>query len=151
MKSKSNPSTIVNRRARYDYSLGDELVVGVALKGDEVRAARDHRMQLKGAYVTVRRGELWLVNASFSVRAAEGETTVRSEPVKLLATKKQIESLKAEKVTGKTIVPVRVLTAGRFIKLVIAVGTGKREYDKRHSIRKRESDREARKLMKVGR
>ncbi len=144
---KTSPHTVVNRRARYDYALGEELVVGVVLDGAEVRAARDHRLQLKGAYVTARRGELWLVGASFSVKAA-GETVVRNEPVKLLATKKQIASLKAERVAGKTIVPVRFLTGGRYIKLVIAVGTGKRNYDKRQTIRRRESEREARRLQR---
>lgn len=142
---KTSPNTVVNRRARYDYALGEELTVGVVLTGAEVRAARDHRLQLKGAYVTIRRGELWLLNASFSVKAA-GETVVKNDPVKLLATKRQIATLKEEKVTGKTIVPLMFLTGGRHVKLVIAVGTGKRSYDKRQTIKKREYEREARRV-----
>ena len=66
-KQSRKPNAILNRRASFDYALGDELVVGVVLTGREVRAARDGRVQLKGSFVTIRNNELWLNNASFSL------------------------------------------------------------------------------------
>ncbi len=146
MKKKKPTDAIVNRRARYDYELGDDLVVGMALSGPEVRAARDSHVQLKGSYVSVKDGELWLLNASFSVKATQpgqaNERTVSLAPRKLLAHKKQIEKLEGSKKTGLTIVPTKLLNKGRHIKLVIALGKGKKNYDKRQAIKKRDLERE---------
>ena len=134
MKKRKTPATVtVNRRARYDYTLGDELVVGLSLNGDEVRSIRDHHVQLKGSFVTIRNGELWLNNLTL------GADTARN--IKLLATKRQIANLEREKVAGSTIVPVKLLAGGRYIKLVIAVGKGKKKYDKRETIKKRDIER----------
>ncbi len=132
-QKKAQNSVTVNRRAHYDYQLGDELTVGMNLSGPEVRSIRDHHVQLKGSFVTIRNDELWLNNLTL------GADTARN--IKLLATKKQIASLNKEKVLGSTIVPVRLLGGGRFIKLVIAVGKGKKKYDKRETIKKRDIER----------
>jgi len=132
-QKKSQNSVTVNRRAHYDYQLGDELTVGMNLSGPEVRSIRDHHVQLKGSFVTIRNDELWLNNLTL------GADTARN--IKLLATKKQIASLNKEKVLGSTIVPVRLLGGGRYIKLVIAVGKGKKKYDKRETIKKRDIER----------
>lgn len=144
-KRKSPASVIVNRRASFDYALGDEITVGVVMTGREVRAARDGRVQLKGAFVTVRNDELWLNNASFSLKLntkGEGETTVDTSPRKLLAKRRQIDELIEHKQQGMTIVPLRLLNRGRFVKLVIALGKGKKLYDKRQAIKKRDQERD---------
>ena len=134
MKKKKSPeTTTVNRRARFDYSLGDELVCGMALSGPEVRLIRDHHVQLKGSFVTIRNDELWLNNLTL------GAETARN--IRLLATKKQIKSLEREKVAGSTIVPLKILAGGRHIKLVVALGKGKKKYDKRETIKRRDLDR----------
>ena len=139
---------IVNRRARYDYELGDDLVVGMSLTGREVRAARLGHIQLKGSYVSTRNGELWLTNASISIVNNEKGTTnartVDDSPRKLLAKRREIEQLEAAKKQGMTIVPTKLLTSGRYIKLVIALGKGKKNYDKRQAIKKRDLEREQR-------
>lgn len=132
-KKKVTDSVTVNRKAHYDYQLGDELNCGMALMGPEVRLIRDHHVQLKGAFVTIRGGELWLNNLTL------GAETARN--IKLLATRKQIATLEKEKVAGSTIVPVKLLGGGRHIKLVIAVGKGKKKYDKRETIKKRDIER----------
>lgn len=132
-KKKVADSVTVNRRARFDYALGEELVVGMSLSGDEVRLIRDHHVQLKGSFVTIRGGELWLNNMTL------GAETARN--IRLLATRRQITALEKEKVAGSTIVPVRLLGGGRYIKLVIAVGRGKKKYDKRETIKKRDIER----------
>lgn len=145
-------SAIVNRRARFDYELGDELTVGLSLSGPEVRAARDGHIQLKGSFVTVRGDELWLNNASFSLKLNQkgqaGARTIDTEPRKLLAHRKQISELAVRKKEGLTIVPTRLLTQGRFIKLVIALGKGKRNYDKRETLKRRDQEREAKRMIK---
>ncbi len=132
-KKKVSDSVTVNRRAHFDYQLGEELTTGMVLAGPEVRSIRDHHVQLKGSFVTIRNGELWLNNLTL------GADTARN--IKLLATRKQITSLEKEKVAGSTIVPVKLLGGSRHIKLVIAVGKGKKKYDKREAIKKRDIDR----------
>ena len=134
MRKKKIPDMVtVNARARYDYVLGDDLTVGMSLTGPEVRSIRDHHVQLKGSFVTIRGGELWLNNLTLGADTAKN--------IKLLATKKQIAVLEREKVAGSTIVPVRLLGGGRYIKLVIAIGKGKKKYDKRETIKKRDIER----------
>lgn len=134
MKKKvASDNVTVNRKARFDYILGDELTAGMALSGPEVRLIRDHHVQLKGSFVTIRGGELWLNNLTL------GADTARN--IKLLATKRQIANLEREKVAGSTIVPVKLLGGSRHIKLVIAVGRGKKKYDKRETIKKRDIER----------
>jgi SsrA-binding protein len=151
MKKKSDASAIVNRRAKFDYELRDEFVVGISLGGPEVRAIRDGRAQLKGAFVTVRDGELWLHNASLSVRHSQpggSQITVDTSPRKLLAHRKEIERMEAAKQEGLTIVPYKILPSGRFIKAVIYTAKGKKQYDKRETIKRREQDREAQRQVK---
>ena len=132
-KKRVADSVTVNRRAHFDYMLGDELSCGMVLAGPEVRSIRDHHVQLKGSFVTIRNGELWLNNLTL------GAETARN--IKLLATRKQITALEKEKVAGSTIVPVRLLGGSRHIKLVIAVDKGKKKYDKRETIKKRDIER----------
>lgn len=151
-RTKQQPGSVINRRARFDYALEDEIVAGLSLTGLEVRAARDGHVQLKGAFVTVKDNELWLNNASFSLKLNEkGNTnarTVDTNPRKLLASRKQIDAMVARKQQGMTIVPTKLLTSGRYIKLVIALGKGKKRYDKRETIKRRDIDRDAKRMLK---
>ena len=151
-KAKAPNTAVLNRRARFDYELGEELVVGMSLTGPEVRAARDSHVQLKGSFVTIRSNELWLNNASFSLklhqRGMPEARTIDTEPRKLLASRKQIDMLATHKKDGMTIVPTKLLTTGRYIKLVIALGRGKRNYDKRETLKRRDQSREAARAMK---
>jgi SsrA-binding protein len=144
--------SVVNRRARFDYELGEEIVAGISLTGPEVRAARDGHVQLKGSYVIIRNDELWLNNASFSIKLNQkgqvGARTIDTEPRKLLASRKQIDTLAARKKDGLTIVPTKLLTTGRFIKLVIALGKGKKRYDKRETLKRRDQERETSRAIK---
>lgn len=150
--SKQTSGTVVNRRARFDYEIGDELEVGIVLTGAEVRAARDGHVQLKGAFVTLRSNELWLNNASFSLKLnTKGDAlarTIDTSPRKLLARRAQIDALAAKKQQGSTIVPLRLLTKKNHIKLVIAMGKGKKNYDKRETLKRRDQNREAARAIK---
>lgn len=151
-KPVMSTKAVVNRRARFDYELGDKIIAGVELTGPEVRAARDGHVQLKGAFVTVRNNELWLNNASFSLKLNQkgqvGARTIDTEPRKLLAHRKQIDLLQARKKDGMSIVPTKLLTTGRFIKLVIALGKGKKLYDKRETLKRRDQERDSKRAMK---
>lgn len=152
MKKKPQAGAILNRRARFDYELGDELITGIELTGPEVRAARDGHVQLKGAFVTIKDHELLLSNASFSVKPAllkaNESRTVDTRPRKLLAHRRQIDQLAEKRHAGFTIVPLRLLTKGRYIKVVISLGKGKKLYDKRQTLKRRDQEREARREMK---
>jgi SsrA-binding protein len=140
-KSKTPDSITVNRRARFDYQLGDELNCGMVLSGTEVRLIRDHHVQLKGSFVTLRGDELWLNNLTL------GADTERN--IKLLATRKQINQLARAKQDGFQLVPVRLLAGGRYIKLVVATGKSKKKYDKRETIKKRDIDRSLKRQQAV--
>ena len=148
---KPNTQAVINRRARFDYELGEEIVAGLVLTGLEVRAAREGHVQLKGAFVSLRNGELWLNNASFSLQLnVRGEANTRSVDTsarKLLVSKKQLAHFTDAKKQGMTIVPTKLLTNGKFIKVVIALARGKKTYDKREMIKRRDQDREARRLI----
>lgn len=149
MRNKSQtPGNIINRRARFDYELGDSLVVGLQLSGAETKALRLGHGQLRGAYVNALNGELWLVGAQITsskgVPLAEDQQT-RSR--KLLAKRREIDSLVAARQAGNTIVPLELLIGGRYIKLRISVGRGKKRYDKRETIKRRQQEREAKKIV----
>ena len=148
---KSAPGGLVNRRARFDYELSDNIVAGLALTGTEVRAARDGHVQLKGAFVSLKDNELWLNNASFSLKLNEkgsSARTVDTRPRKLLASRKQIDAFVGQKAAGMTIVPTKLMTTGRFIKVVIALGKGKKRYDKRQVLKKRAEARDVDRELK---
>ena len=142
--------TIQNRRARHDYELGDSLIVGIALSGAETKSLRMGHGQLRGAYVTVKDNELYLLNAAIhstsSIPISEPDQT---RTRKLLAKRREIDALIDAKEQGRTIVPLEILTQGRYIKLRIAVGKGKKLYDKRQTLKMRDETREINRAFKT--
>jgi len=148
-KKAAQPKRITNRRARHDFELGESLVVGLQLSGAETKSLRMGHGQLRGAYVTLRGDELWLVNATISSTAGipiseQDQTRDR----KLLAKRREIKALVEAKQQGKTIVPLEMMVGGRFIKLRISVGRGKKRYDKRQTLKARDDARRADAAMK---
>ncbi len=141
-KSKYQTKRITNKRASFDYALGDSFVAGISLTGAETKALRLGHGHLKGAYVTVKDGELYLLNATITgfngVKLTESEQT-RSR--KLLLKRREIDQLIEQKNSGKSIIPTELLTKGRYIKLRLASGTGRKKYDKRELIKKRDQQR----------
>ncbi|HWB39441.1 MAG TPA: SsrA-binding protein SmpB [Candidatus Saccharimonadales bacterium] len=149
-KRKPNqPKTIQNRRARHDYTLGDSLVVGLELTGAETKSLRLGHGHLRGAYVTVKQGELFLINATIAgtsgIPIGESDQT---RARKVLAKRREIEALIAAKTQGQTIVPLEILTQGRFIKLRISIGRGKKRFDKRQTLKKRDEQRSIAQALK---
>ena len=142
-KRKTAPGKIINRRAKYDYELGDSLVVGLALTGAETKALRMGHGNLAGAYVTVKDNELWLTNAQvFGTGGAPIDEDSQMRSRKLLAKATEIKKLVATKGQGNTIIPLEFLTHGRYVKLRIAAGRGKKRYDKREIIKRRQQQRD---------
>jgi SsrA-binding protein len=148
-KKQAVTKQIVNRRARHDYELGDGLVVGIALTGAETKNLRLGHGQLRGSYVTTKDGELLLINATINgtsgIPIPEDEQT---RARKLLAKRREIDALIEAKQQGKTIVPLEMLTHSRYIKLRIAIGRGKKLYDKRQTLKKRDEQRDISRIMK---
>lgn len=149
-KASAPAKLIVNRRARFDYTLQDQLTTGIVLSGPEVRAVRDGRVSLRGAFVTIKDDELWLNNASFSLpQTADGrEIAVDTRARKLLAKRKEIKQLAEAKDKGLTIVPLHMTTSTRHIKVEIAAAKGKKLYDKRETIKRRDTEREQQRQLK---
>ncbi len=141
-KVTNQPKKISNRRARHDYELGDSLVVGLELTGAEVKSLRMGHGHLRGAYVTVKGDELFLINAT--IAGTNGIPIDESEQTrarKVLAKRREINALIAAKQQGNTIVPLDILTGGRYVKLRISSGRGKKLYDKRQTLKARDEKR----------
>ena len=143
------PTLLENRKVRADYEVLGEFDAGIELFGHEVKALRNGRGSLPGSHVIIRAGEAYLLNMDIPPYQA-GNTPKGYDPKRtrrLLLSKKEINQLNGfDSKKGLTIVPFSVYTRGRFLKLSIAIVRGKKKYDKREQIKKRETDREIRRL-----
>lgn len=133
-----------NRKARHDYELLDSYEAGLVLVGSEIKSIRAGHVNLREGYVQARDGELWLLNthiATYDQAGQFGHDPLR--PRKLLLHRREIDRIMSRvQEKGLTIVPtVMYLTRGR-AKVEIALARGKRQYDKRHTLQKRDSDRQ---------
>ena len=148
-KKQQQTKQITNRRARFDYELGDSLVAGLQLTGAETKALRMGHGQLRGAYVTVKDGQLWLFNATISgTSGVPIEEQAQTRNRKLLVKKRELAALLDAKQQGKTIVPLEILTQGRFIKIRVSVGRGKKRYDKRENLKRRDAERRVKTIVR---
>jgi SsrA-binding protein len=140
-----------NRKARFDYEILEKYETGIELLGTEVKSVRGGQMSLEGAFVIVRGGEAFLINANIPPFQPKNVPT-DYDPLRnrtLLLTKKEIAELAgSEKNKSLTIVPISVYNKGRKIKVNIALVKGKKKRDKRETIKKRETDREIRREIK---
>ncbi|MEK7607554.1 MAG: SsrA-binding protein SmpB [Patescibacteria group bacterium] len=140
-----------NRKVRFDYEILETLTAGIELLGLEVKSLRTHATNLEGAYVTIRGNEAYVIQMSIPPYQPSN-TPVDYNPLrirKLILTKKEIGKLgDTESALGLTIVPLKVYSKGRKMKVDIAVVRGKKKYDKRQTIKKRETDRDIRRTLK---
>lgn len=135
---------IANKRAFYDYQLFDRFEAGINLNGAEVKAIRLGHADLKGSFVRIIGSEAYLVNAKiFPYEYAQPEGYDPTRTRKLLLHKKEIIALKS-KTEGQnlTLVPVSIYTTKSFIKVEIALGKGKKEYDKKEAIKQKDIKRQ---------
>ena len=139
-----------NRKAGHDYHLLETFEAGLVLTGTEVKAAREGRVNLRESYCRLEGAEAWLLGAHFGQYSHSGYAA--HDPVrkrKLLLNKAELNKLLGKTTEkGLTIVPVRMYFKKRRVKLVIALAKGKKLYDKRETIRRREAERETRAAVK---
>lgn len=142
-----------NKKARHDYHLHDTFEAGMVLSGTEVKSLRAGRASLVDAYVTVDQGEVWLRNAHIT-EYVHGSWTNHAprRNRKLLLHRKEIIKLDKESAApGRTIVPLQIYFQDGYAKVLIAVATGKREWDKRQTIAARDAEREAQRALRARR
>lgn len=140
----------VNRRARYDYEILQSLEAGIVLQGTEIKALREGSGSIGEGYARFRDGELWLYNVHIGPYGPARENHEPRRPRKLLVRKKQIADWEhlLETQPRTTVIPVRLyLTRGK-AKVQIALVQGKRSYDKRDAIAKREADRNMQRALR---
>jgi len=143
--SDTQRALATNRRARYDYFIDETFEAGMVLLGSEIKSAREGRMSIAEGYVYIKNGEAWLENAHIPQYAPAGEHGMHdpTRSRKLLLKKKQLNHLDDQAHRdGQTIVPLKVYIKNRVAKLLIGVGKGKRQVDRRNTIKERDAKRE---------
>jgi SsrA-binding protein len=150
-RSKDSGDTIaVNRRARFDYDIVDEIEAGLVLTGTEVKSLREGKASLAQAFATIRRGEAWLVQAhipeyAFGNRANHDPTRQR----KLLLHKHQIDAMSEfTQEQGRTIVPMRLYWKDGRAKILLGLARGKAQHDKRASMAERDANRQMQRALR---
>lgn len=141
---------IVNRKANYDYQILETIEAGIVLKGTEIKSIRDGKANLKDSYAIVKNNEAFILNMHIS-QYKEGnffnheETRTR----KLLLNKKEIFKLRDSiAINGYTLIPLKLYFKNNKAKILIGIAKGKKNYDKRESIKQRDIDREVKKQYK---
>jgi len=158
--AKSGPSSsngektvTVNRKARHDYFIEEAFEAGLMLSGSEVKSLRAGKAQLKDSHARLVRSELWLHNAhisEYTPAAQFGHEPTR--PRKLLLHRRQIDRLAGQiKEQGIALIPLRIYFKNGIAKVEIGLARGKKQHDKRASIKERESRLELDRIMKSGR
>ena len=139
-----------NRKAYHNYHIGDRVEAGIALSGTEIKSIRNGRVSLGDAYVRPEGGELWLLNAHIArYEAGSYSSHEPTRPRKLLLHRKQIDSLTSKVLEkGLTLVPLRLYIKDSIAKVEVALAKGKKLYDKRESIARRETEREMGRAVK---
>ena len=141
---------IINRKARFDYEIEDEYEAGIVLKGTEIKSIRNGKANIKDSYAIIRNNELYLLNSHISLyeegnRFNHEETRTR----KLLMHKREILKLKDKiEKEGYTLIPLKMYFKGSILKVIIGLAKGKKNYDKREAIKKRDTEREMQKIIK---
>ncbi len=142
-----------NRKARHDYEIIEKYEAGIELIGSEVKSIRSAKVSFTDSFAAIKKGEIILYNlhiAPYEKASHFGHEPER--PRRLLLHKKEIRKIRAKtEERGFTMVPLRVYFRGRYVKIELAVVRGKRKYDKRQVIAKREADRDMRRIAKYKR
>ena len=137
---------ILNRKARYDYEIEEEYEVGIVLKGTEIKSIREGKANIKDSYAIIRNNELFLLNTHVSAYEKGNIFNHEEDRTrKLLMHKKEIMKL-SNKITleGYTLIPLKIYFKNSKAKVLLGLCKGKKNYDKRETIKKRDTEREMR-------
>ena len=135
-----------NKRAKFDYELGDRFEAGLVLLGSEVKSLRSGKASISEAYVRLRAGEAWLIQANIPEYPQAAQNNHEpGRPRKLLLKRSELRRLKRQhQEKGLTIVPLQLYFRGAWIKLEVATGRGKKRHDKRQDLKKKAHARDQR-------
>ncbi len=151
---ENTPTIALNKKAFHDYHIDKKFEAGLVLEGWEVKSIRAHHIQIKDSYVIIKKGEAWLLGMHISPLATTS-THINPDPVrsrKLLLTRKEIQMLiGATQRKGYTLTTLSLYWKKNHVKLGIGLARGKKEFDKRESIKQREWDREKQRAAKISR
>lgn len=152
MSGKDNPGVVAdNRKARHDYLIEETYEVGIVLTGSEIKSVRAGRVNLRGSFARILNEEVYLYDCHISPYEQSG-TYFNHEPTrprKLLLHRREINRLTGfVRQKGLTLVPLRIYFKGRRAKLELGVARGKKNYDKREDIAKRDAERDIERVMK---
>ena len=140
-----------NKRANFDYAISEKYEAGLVLSGQEVKSVKGGHISLKESFVTIKGNELYLTNANIPPykHAGDIKNYDPTRPRKLLLRKSEIKRLIGKARTeGLTLVPIRVYTKKRLLKLEFGIGKGKKKFDKREDIAKQEAERKIKRALK---
>jgi SsrA-binding protein len=143
------PPTIQNHKARRDYFIGETLEAGIELKGTEVKSLRAARASIDDAFCKIERAECWLYNTHIAAYEAGNRWNVDPlRPRRLLLHKKEIDHLAGKlQAKGAALLPLRIYFTKSFAKVLLGLGKGKSQFDKREALKRKESDRETRRAL----
>lgn len=137
-----------NRKANFEYEILNRLEAGIVLTGTEVKSLREGRVNLQDSYGRIRNDEVWLINSHIS--EYKFGNINNHEPLrnrKLLLNKREIRKIKQQlQEKGLTLIPLKIYFKGSLVKVEIGISRGKKIYDKRESVKKREVERNLRRL-----
>lgn len=147
------PTLATNKHGLNDYLVLEKMETGIVLSGPEVKSVKAGQINLKGSYISIdATSQAWLTDAHVSPykqAAAHQKNYTPTQPRKLLLHKKELDYLRGKvKESGLTIMPISVYTKGSLIKVELGLVRGKKQYDKRATIKKREVDRQIRRAMR---
>ncbi len=140
---------VKNRRASFDYAVNEKLLAGIVLTGPEVKSLRGGHASLAGSYVTVTGDEAFLLNAQINPYQPAGTNNVEPKRTrKLLLHRGELVRIAGHKQSGEAAVPLAIVLDHNLIKVEIGLGRGKKKYDKRETIKKRDTEREIHRKLK---
>ena len=151
--AKDSRTITVNRKAYHDYHIQESLEAGIVLKGSEIKSIRAGKVNLRDAYAKPENGELWLYNSHIaSYDAASYNTHEPTRPRKLLLHRKEVDSLAGKVMQrGLTLVPLKLYIKHGIAKIELGVAKGKKVYDKREAIARKEAERKIERALKLER
>ena len=139
-----------NRKASHEYHLGERYEAGLVLTGTEIKSIRGHKVDLKRGFARLVRGEMWLYDVHISpYEQGNRENHEPERPRKLLLHRKEIAQIeRATQEKGTTIIPTRLYLKNGYAKVEVAIATGKKLYDKRQDIAKRDAQRQVERALR---